>query len=152
MVLIRGDIHNTTMFRGRRRPDHWHGTFAFKDQIHYFFYAGHTISEGRQKALEDLAYATARDVMLTPKMILVRADIHATTTVNGRHVADKRGWHATFAFKDGDQVHNAYHIASHGGWHATFAFQDGDHVHDAYHIASHGSQTAPKGLARDFCV
>jgi len=40
--------------------------------VRYLFYAGNTISKQRKQALVALAYATARDQMLTPKAILIR--------------------------------------------------------------------------------
>lgn len=45
---------------------------------------------------------------------LIRSELHNTTTVDGRHVKDPRGWQGTFAYKDDDQVHREFHIASHG--------------------------------------
>ncbi|KAK2005683.1 hypothetical protein LZ32DRAFT_596750 [Colletotrichum eremochloae] len=82
--------------------------------VRYFFYAGNTISKQRKKALVALAYATARDQKLAPKAILIRADIHDTTTINGKHDKDPNGWHGTFAFKDDEQVKEKIHVASHG--------------------------------------
>ncbi|ODA83066.1 hypothetical protein RJ55_01575 [Drechmeria coniospora] len=82
--------------------------------VRYFFYLGNGIKADRKKALVALAYATARDQKLAPKMISIRADLHNTTSINGKHDADPRGWHGTFAFKDNDQVHEAFHVASHG--------------------------------------
>ncbi|WQF81933.1 hypothetical protein CDEST_06947 [Colletotrichum destructivum] len=72
--------------------------------VRYFFYVGNTISKQRKQSLVALAYATALD----------RADIHDTTTLNGRRVKDPNGWHGTFAFKDNDQVHREFHVATHG--------------------------------------
>ena len=40
--------------------------------------------------------------------------MHNTTTNNGRHVVDPKGWHGTFAFKGSDQLLREYHVASHG--------------------------------------
>ncbi|KXX76394.1 hypothetical protein MMYC01_207304 [Madurella mycetomatis] len=72
--------------------------------VRYFFYAGNTITKQRKQALVALAYATARDLQLAPKAILIRADIHDTTTFNGKYGKDPNGWHGTFAFKDNDQI------------------------------------------------
>ncbi|KAF7182863.1 hypothetical protein CNMCM7691_002607 [Aspergillus felis] len=82
--------------------------------VRYFFYAGNTISPDRKKALVALAYATARDQQLAPKAILIRSDVHDTTTIDGKHAKDPKGWHGTFAFKVDNQVHRQYHVASHG--------------------------------------
>jgi len=43
-----------------------------------------------------------------------RADIHDTTTINGKRQKDPHGWHGTFAFKDSQQVQREFHIATHG--------------------------------------
>ncbi|KAL1973783.1 hypothetical protein VTN31DRAFT_5343 [Thermomyces dupontii] len=64
--------------------------------VRFFFYAGNTISPSRKKALVALAYATARDQQLAPKAILIRSDMHDTTTAGGQHVKDPKGWHGTF--------------------------------------------------------
>ncbi|OJD23310.1 hypothetical protein ACJ73_05334 [Blastomyces percursus] len=82
--------------------------------VRYFFYAGNTISSSRKKTLVALAYATARDQKLAPKAILIRSDMHDTTTVEGKHVKDPKGWHGTFALKADDQVELEFHVASIG--------------------------------------
>ncbi|EER42741.1 conserved hypothetical protein [Histoplasma capsulatum var. duboisii H88] len=82
--------------------------------VRYFFYAGNKISSSRKKTLVALAYATARDQILAPKAILIQSDLHNTTTVEGKHVEDPKGWHGTFAFKADDQVEREFHVASHG--------------------------------------
>ncbi|GLA50036.1 hypothetical protein AnigIFM63604_006052 [Aspergillus niger] len=82
--------------------------------VRIFFYAGSAISIERKRALVALAYVTARDQLLAPKAILIRADLHKTTSNKGRHVIDPKGWHGTFAFKGSDQVSREYHVASHG--------------------------------------
>ncbi|KAL4934186.1 uncharacterized protein BDV17DRAFT_248553 [Aspergillus undulatus] len=82
--------------------------------VRIFFYGGNTISPERKRSLVALAYATARDQLLAPKAILIRSDMHNTTTNNGRHVVDPKGWHGTFAFKGSDQLLREYHVASHG--------------------------------------
>ena len=43
-----------------------------------------------------------------------RANIHDTTTFNGKRVKDPNGWHGTFAFKDSQQAQQEFHVASHG--------------------------------------
>lgn len=40
--------------------------------------------------------------------------MHDTTTLDGKHVKDPKGWHGTFAFKIDDQVQRSFHVASHG--------------------------------------
>lgn len=79
-----------------------------------FFYQRNTISPDRKKALVALAYATARDQLLAPKAILIRSDIHDTTTIDGKRTKDPQGWHGTFAFKSQSQVEKEFHVASHG--------------------------------------
>jgi len=44
----------------------------------------------------------------------VRSDLHNTTSKNGQHILDPKGWHGTFAFKIEDQVQRNFHVASHG--------------------------------------
>jgi hypothetical protein len=46
--------------------------------------------------------------------LLIRSDIHNTTTNKGRHVIDPKGWHGTFSFKTSDQLLREFHVASHG--------------------------------------
>ncbi|KAJ5485475.1 hypothetical protein N7539_005463 [Penicillium diatomitis] len=82
--------------------------------VRIFFYSGNTISAERKKSLVALAYATARDQLLAPKAILIRSDMHNTTTSKSGHVMDPKGWHGTFAFKASDQLLREYHVASHG--------------------------------------
>ncbi|PWY91864.1 hypothetical protein BO94DRAFT_533310 [Aspergillus sclerotioniger CBS 115572] len=82
--------------------------------VRYYFYGGFRLSPERKKALVALAYATARDQKLAPKAILIRSDIHETTSINGQRTKDPLGWHVTMAFKDGDQVERMFHVASHG--------------------------------------
>ncbi|KAK2762654.1 hypothetical protein FQN54_000827 [Arachnomyces sp. PD_36] len=82
--------------------------------VKYYFYVGHTISPERRKALVALAYSTARDQKLAPKAILIRSDMHETTTIDGKRVKDPKGWHGTFAFKADKQVEREFHVASHG--------------------------------------
>ncbi|KAL1859078.1 hypothetical protein VTK73DRAFT_7597 [Phialemonium thermophilum] len=82
--------------------------------VRYFFYSGNTIRADRKEKLVALAYATARDQHLAPKAILIRSDIHNTTSISGKRVVDPRGWHGTFAFKFDDQTEREFHVASHG--------------------------------------
>ncbi|KAB8276401.1 hypothetical protein BDV30DRAFT_235852 [Aspergillus minisclerotigenes] len=82
--------------------------------VRIFFYAKNTISAKRKKALVALAYQTARDQLLAPKKILIRSDLHGTTSIKGRRIKDPKGWHGTFAFKSEDQLLRQYHVASHG--------------------------------------
>lgn len=46
--------------------------------------------------------------------IQIRSDIHETTTMDGKHGKDSRGWHGTFAYKDSVQMDWEFHIALHG--------------------------------------
>ncbi|KAJ0418187.1 hypothetical protein BJY00DRAFT_315236 [Aspergillus carlsbadensis] len=88
-----------------------------KEEINHcriFFYGLATISTERRSALVDLAYATARDQLLAPKAILIRSDLHMTTSHGGKHIPDPIGWHCTIAFKSEDQITRAYHVTSHG--------------------------------------
>ncbi|EEQ34592.1 hypothetical protein McanMca71_002445 [Microsporum canis] len=80
----------------------------------YFFYVGNTIKAETKTALVALAYATARTEQLAPEAILIRSELHDTTTIDGKRVKDPKGWHGTFAFKDGGQVKREFHVASHG--------------------------------------
>ncbi|EFE38191.1 hypothetical protein TRV_07156 [Trichophyton verrucosum HKI 0517] len=80
----------------------------------YFFYVGNTISAESKRSLVALAYATARTMEVAPEAVLVRSDIHDTTTIEGKHVKDPKGWHGTFAFKNGNHVQQEFHVASHG--------------------------------------
>ncbi|KAI1905539.1 hypothetical protein LOZ12_006742 [Ophidiomyces ophidiicola] len=80
----------------------------------YYFYSGNTISPERKHALVALAYATARNLQFAPKAILIRADLHESTTINGQYSRDPKGWHGTFAFKDENQIKHEVHVASHG--------------------------------------
>ncbi|THC97155.1 hypothetical protein EYZ11_003370 [Aspergillus tanneri] len=68
----------------------------------------------RKKALVALAYATARDQMLALKAILICSDVRDTTTIEGKHAKDPKGWHGTFAFKTDNQVEREFHVATHG--------------------------------------
>ncbi|KAL3481024.1 hypothetical protein BJX99DRAFT_254005 [Aspergillus californicus] len=79
-----------------------------------FFYAGGSITEIRKRALIALAYATARDKLLAPKAILIRSDLHRTTTIDGKYVINPDGYYTTISFKCIDQVAREYHVASHG--------------------------------------
>ncbi|GKZ52054.1 hypothetical protein AbraIFM66951_010162 [Aspergillus brasiliensis] len=82
--------------------------------VRFYFYQGFLLPPERQKALVALAYSTARDQKLAPKAILIRSDIHDTTSINGQRVKDPNGWHVTMAFKDNDQVERLFHVTSHG--------------------------------------
>ncbi|RAK95375.1 uncharacterized protein BO80DRAFT_264104 [Aspergillus ibericus CBS 121593] len=98
--------------------------------VRFFFYEGNTISAVRKKALVALAYATARDQQLAPRAILIRADLHETTTIEGKRVKDPKGWHGTFAFKTDDQVQREFHVASHGYTNGKENFVLTDATHD----------------------
>ncbi|KAK2800031.1 hypothetical protein FQN50_008270 [Emmonsiellopsis sp. PD_5] len=82
--------------------------------VRIFFYDGNTISPARKKSLVALAYATARAQVLAPKAILIRADLHRTTKIDGKYVQDPKGWHGTFAFKTEDHIGQEFHVACHG--------------------------------------
>lgn len=60
----------------------------------------------------------------------VRSDLHDTTSVNGQHVKDPRGWRGTFAFKFADRTQKDFHVASHGytGSNEDFVLSDATHT------------------------
>ncbi|KAK2758833.1 hypothetical protein FQN54_003525 [Arachnomyces sp. PD_36] len=82
--------------------------------VKFYFYAGNSITAARKEKLVALAYSTARDQKLAPKEVLIRSDVHDTTTIDGKRGKDPKGWHATFAYKDSDLVEREFHVASHG--------------------------------------
>ncbi|OJJ45153.1 hypothetical protein ASPZODRAFT_100375 [Penicilliopsis zonata CBS 506.65] len=83
--------------------------------VKYFFYRGFVPkTEERARQLITLAYQTARDQKLYPKEILIRSEIHKTTSINGVHQVDPLGYHVTLCFKDDQQLLRGTHVSSHG--------------------------------------
>ncbi|PVH93026.1 hypothetical protein DM02DRAFT_542361 [Periconia macrospinosa] len=82
--------------------------------VRFFFYRGMTISAERQQKLVGLAYATAQSQGIAPTAILIRADIHDTTVVNGKRIKDPKGFHGTFAYKTEQQTGDETHVTGHG--------------------------------------
>ena len=75
-----------------------------------------------------------------------RADLHNTTSVNGKHVKDPKGWHGTFAFKDEDQVKHEVHVASHGYTNGKedFRLKEGTHTDEKSDGTPRGGPTSMK--------
>ncbi|KAM4064709.1 hypothetical protein HRG_004930 [Hirsutella rhossiliensis] len=83
--------------------------------VKYYFQATQVPrSEVRMRQLIALAYQTARDKQLYPKAVIVRSEVHATTTINGRHQKDPKGDHVTFSYKTQDHLGRETHVAFHG--------------------------------------
>ncbi|KAI0415332.1 hypothetical protein F5X98DRAFT_365280 [Xylaria grammica] len=99
--------------------------------VRFFFYAHNTISKPRKQALVALAYATARDQLLAPKEILIRADIHNNKEINNRGGQGLNGWHGTFAFKGSKEVESGFHVTTHGYTKGKddFALREAAHSH-----------------------
>ncbi|KAK5998795.1 hypothetical protein PT974_01178 [Cladobotryum mycophilum] len=81
--------------------------------VKYYFYAKPK-STKRMEELIALAYQTARDRKLYPKAVLIRSEIHDTTTKYGKRRKDPKGFHVTIAYKDAQQLADGTHVASHG--------------------------------------
>ncbi|PWY89709.1 hypothetical protein BO94DRAFT_44079 [Aspergillus sclerotioniger CBS 115572] len=80
-----------------------------------YFYRGFTPkTEERARQLIALAYQTARDQKLYPRAILIRSEIHKTTSMSGMHQVDPLGYHITLCFKDEQQLLRGTHVSSHG--------------------------------------
>ncbi|KAM3511246.1 hypothetical protein MY11210_005115 [Beauveria gryllotalpidicola] len=101
--------------------------------VRYFFYKGYRLEDRVKQQAVALAYATARELKLAPSMILIRAGLHRTTSIAGKHVLDPDGWHLTMAFKDQELEARGFHVASHG---YTNGQQD--------YVLDHGTHTAAK--------
>ncbi|KAB8201511.1 hypothetical protein BDV34DRAFT_229271 [Aspergillus parasiticus] len=85
------------------------------NMIKYYFYEGMMPqNRKRMESLIALAYQTARDRKLYPKAVLIRSDVHPTTSRGGRHERDPLGWHVTLCYKDDAHLASGTHIASHG--------------------------------------
>ncbi|KAJ5188448.1 hypothetical protein N7472_007462 [Penicillium cf. griseofulvum] len=83
--------------------------------VKYYFYKGMLPkTEERKRQLIALAYQTARDRKLYPKAVLIRSEVHDTTSINGIRQKDPLGLHVTVCYKDGDQLLRGTHVASHG--------------------------------------
>ncbi|KAI2139099.1 hypothetical protein LOZ52_002400 [Ophidiomyces ophidiicola] len=90
-----------------------------------------TIPARRLPRLMALAYQTANSLHLHPKAILIRSDIHATTSIQGTYQKDPKGLHLTICFKDAEQLANDTHIASHG----YVTDQSTTFIHEATHTS-----------------
>ncbi|KAL4981355.1 hypothetical protein BDW68DRAFT_196640 [Aspergillus falconensis] len=85
------------------------------NMVKYYFYKGMVPKDqDRLRQLVALAYQTARDRKLYPKAVLIRSEIHDTTSINGVHQKDPLGPHVTLCYKDEDQLLRGTHVASHG--------------------------------------
>ncbi|KAF5855993.1 hypothetical protein ETB97_008112 [Aspergillus alliaceus] len=85
------------------------------NMVKYYFYKGMVPKDqDRLRKLVALAYQTARDRKLCPKAVLIRSEIHDTTSINGIHQKDPLGPHVTLCYKDENQLLQDTHVASHG--------------------------------------
>ncbi|KAJ5273578.1 hypothetical protein N7478_008703 [Penicillium angulare] len=85
------------------------------NMIKYYFYEGLIPrSKERIRQLITLAYQTARDRKIYPKAILIRSEVHPTTSINGIRIKDPSGLYVTFCYKYEDQLLRGTHVASHG--------------------------------------
>ncbi|PYI21632.1 hypothetical protein BO99DRAFT_60249 [Aspergillus violaceofuscus CBS 115571] len=83
--------------------------------VKYYFYKGMVPKEqDRVRQLVALAYQTARDRKLYPKAVLIRSEVHDTTSINGIRQKDPLGPHVTLCYKDENQLAHGTHNASHG--------------------------------------
>ncbi|KAK2754781.1 hypothetical protein FQN54_006674 [Arachnomyces sp. PD_36] len=108
-----------------------------------FFVVGN-IPTRRLPQLMALAYQTANDLHLHPKAVLIRSDIHNTTSIQGKYQKDPKGLHLTICFKDAEQLANNTHIASHG----YVGDQSDNFIHEATHTPekSDGIKKKKSGL------
>ncbi|KAF4952575.1 hypothetical protein FGADI_6646 [Fusarium gaditjirri] len=84
------------------------------NRVKYFFHSQAVLSDEKRAALVRLAYQTATEKNLYPKMIFIRSDVHNTTIINGRYQKDPLGDHITMCFKDDEHIKTGTHIACHG--------------------------------------
>ncbi|EHA19810.1 hypothetical protein ASPNIDRAFT_39238 [Aspergillus niger ATCC 1015] len=85
------------------------------NMVKYYFYRGMLpADQDRLRQLLALAYQTARDRKLYPKAVLIRSEVHDTTSINGVRQKDPLGPHVTLCYKDETQILRGTHIASHG--------------------------------------
>ncbi|KAJ9256503.1 hypothetical protein DTO207G8_2506 [Paecilomyces variotii] len=85
------------------------------NMVKYYFYKGMVPKDKtRLQQLLALAYQTARDRKLYPKAVLIRSEVHDTTSINGMHQKDPLGPHVTLCYKDENQLIHGTHVASHG--------------------------------------
>ncbi|OAQ60945.1 hypothetical protein VFPPC_01984 [Pochonia chlamydosporia 170] len=83
--------------------------------VRYYFHKRNAPKDAdRMRKLIALAYQTARDKKLYPKAVLIRSEVHRTTTINGIRQDDPRGLHVTLCYKDQDQLNRDVHVACHG--------------------------------------
>ncbi|PYI30887.1 hypothetical protein BP00DRAFT_475895 [Aspergillus indologenus CBS 114.80] len=116
------------------------------NMVRYFFYGGTNIGSRRKNALVALAYATARDLELAPKAVLIRSELHKTTSMGGKHVEDPKGWHGTFAFKNNDQMERSFHVTSHGYTNGKedFVLRDATHTPEKWDGTPRGGKNSGK--------
>ncbi|KAK2765451.1 hypothetical protein FQN54_008304 [Arachnomyces sp. PD_36] len=85
------------------------------NMVRYYFYKENfPRTAERMQALVSLAYQTARDRKLHPKVVLIRSEVHDTTSFQGKHQKDPLGWHITLCYKDVEQLTKGTHTTSHG--------------------------------------
>ncbi|OJZ86476.1 hypothetical protein ASPFODRAFT_134323 [Aspergillus luchuensis CBS 106.47] len=86
------------------------------NMVRYFFYKGCLPdTQQRLQELVAVAYQTARDRKLYPKVVLIRYYLfHATTNIMGRPQKDPLGPHVTLCYKDENQMTKGTHVACHG--------------------------------------
>ncbi|KGO73527.1 hypothetical protein PITC_044060 [Penicillium italicum] len=114
------------------------------------FYVVGTIAAPRLPHLIALAYQTASDLHLHPKAVLIRSDVHDTTSILGKYQKDPKGLHLTICFKDAEQLANNTHVASHG----YVADKFKNFIHEATHTTEkedgtkkkNGGDVWPRGL------
>lgn len=78
-----------------------------------YFPAGFISNPERKKALVELTIKATERLQVNPTEILIRADLHDSTSIGGRWVPDPNGWHATFSYKTAAMAAENKHAASH---------------------------------------
>ncbi|KAI1427202.1 hypothetical protein F5Y12DRAFT_739182 [Xylaria sp. FL1777] len=90
-------------------------TMSTVNFVRYFWYvANRPRSEDYMRQLIALAYQTATAQEIYPQEVLVRSDVHDTTTINGKRQKDPKGDHVTFSYKSRDHLGREVHVACHG--------------------------------------
>ncbi|KAH6657690.1 hypothetical protein BKA67DRAFT_532883 [Truncatella angustata] len=73
--------------------------------VKYYFYKGMIPKDPeRLQKMVVLAYRTARDRQIYLKAVLIRSDIHDTTSINGVRQKDPKGDHVTLCYKDAEHI------------------------------------------------
>ncbi|QUC22824.1 uncharacterized protein UV8b_07065 [Ustilaginoidea virens] len=80
---------------------------------YYFHRLNVPRTEERMRKLVALAYQSACEQQLYPKAILIRSEVHLTTTIEGERQPDPEGLHVTFSYKTQDHLGRETHITSH---------------------------------------